>query len=78
MKFIKLVMLESVPNETPNEDGITEQQFVDRNVSISNDSIEGIIDLSPGRCMVFTKTSRQLLVKGEYQELLDELSKLKN
>lgn len=69
MKFIKLVMVEQIPGE----DG-TEQQMIDRTVALSHEAIEGVVDISPGRCMVFTTTQRQLLVKGDYDEIVAELN----
>lgn len=51
----------------------TEQQFIERTIGLNTSLIEGVAELAPDRCMVFTP-SRQVLVKAEYLELLGELN----
>ena len=58
--------------EVTGEPG-TEQQFIERTIALSTSAIEGVAELSPDRCMVFT-SNRQVLVKASYLELIGELN----
>jgi hypothetical protein len=69
MKFIKLIMIEQIASEEGSE-----PKMIDRTIALSHASVEGVVEISPGRCMVFTTTQRQLLVKGDYLEIVGELN----
>ena len=67
MNFMHFQMLEVI-----GEPG-TEQQFIERTIALNKDLIEGIAELSEGRCMVFT-SNRQVLVKADYLETIGALN----
>lgn len=49
------------------------QEFVERTLAIAKDKIEGVVELSPERCMIFT-ANKQVLVKADYLETVGELN----
>ena len=50
-----------------------QQQVVERSIAIAKDKIEGVAELSPERCMIFT-ANRQVLVKADYLETIGALN----
>jgi hypothetical protein len=66
MNFMHFKMLEVIGERES-------QEFVERTIAIAKDKIEGVAELSPERCMIFT-ANRQVLVKADYLETIGALN----
>ncbi len=50
-----------------------EQQVNERTIALNKSSIEGVVELPPERCLIFT-SNRQVLVKANYLETIGALN----
>lgn len=50
-----------------------QQQVTERNIAIAKDKIEGVAEVGPERCVIFT-SGRQVIVKSVYPEVVGELN----
>ena len=66
MNFMHFQMLEIIG------DG-EQQQVTERNIAIAKDKIEGVAEVGPERCVIFT-SGRQVIVKSVYPEVVGELN----
>jgi len=50
-----------------------QQQVVERSIAIAKDKIEGVAEVGPERCVIFT-SGRQVIVKAVYLEIVGALN----